>query len=64
MSAYHETNQMRKSFTFSNENVASPSEKIFKTNKTIVHHIDDTWAIGLLHFEDYGKKKTKTINIF
>ena len=44
---------------FINEIYSKPPKKYYPTNKTDVHHIDDTWFLDILDIKDYGPKNNK-----
>ena len=44
---------------FINEIYSKPPRKNYPTNKTDVHHIDDTWSLDILDLKDYGPKNNR-----
>ena len=44
---------------FENQNYSKPPKNIFSTNKTNVHHINDSWSLDDLDLKDYGPEKFK-----
>ena len=44
---------------FINEIYSKPPKKNYPTNKTDVHHIDDTWSLDILDLKDYGPKNNR-----
>ena len=44
---------------FINEIYSKPPKKIYPTNKTDVHHIDDVWFSDILDLKDYGPKNNR-----
>ena len=42
--------------TFMNEIFSKPPKKIYMTDKTVVHHIDDIWSLDISDLEDYGSE--------
>ena len=44
---------------FINEIYSKPPRKNYPTNKTDVHHIDDTWSLDILDLKDYGPENNR-----
>ena len=44
---------------FINEMFSKPPRKIYATNKTVVHHIDDIWSLDILELKDYGEQNIR-----
>ena len=44
---------------FINEIYSKPPNKNYATNKTDVHHIDDTWSLDILDLKDYGAENNR-----
>ena len=44
---------------FINEISSKPPKKYYATNKTDVHHVDDTWSLDILDLKDYGPEKNR-----
>ena len=44
---------------FINENYSKAPKKNYATNKTDVHHVDDTWSLNILDLKDYRPENNK-----
>ena len=44
---------------FINEIYSKGLKKNYATNKTDVHHVDDTWGLDILDLKDYGPKNNR-----
>ena len=44
---------------FINEIYSKPPRKSYPTNKSDVHHFDDTWSLDILHLKDYGPENNR-----
>ena len=44
---------------FINEIYSKPPRKSYPTNKSDVHHIDDTWSLDILDLKDYGPENNR-----
>ena len=44
---------------FINEIYSKGPKKKYATNKTDVHHLDDTWSLDFLDLKDYGPENNK-----
>ena len=44
---------------FINEIYSKPPKKYYRTNKTDVYHIDDTWSLDILDLKDYGPENNR-----
>ena len=44
---------------FINEIYSKPPKRYYATNKTDVHHVDDTWSLDILDLKDYGPKNNR-----
>ena len=44
---------------FINEIYSKPPKKNYSTNKTGVHHVDDTWSLDILDLKDYGPENNR-----
>ena len=44
---------------FINEIYSKPPKMYYATNKTDVHHVDDTWSLDILDLIDYGPENNR-----
>ena len=44
---------------FINEIYSEGPKKKYATNKTDVHHVDDTWSLDILDLKDYGPENNR-----
>ena len=44
---------------FINEIFSKGPKKNYATNKTDVHHVNDTWSLDILDLKDYGPENNK-----
>ena len=50
--------------TFIDEIYKKPPHKNYKTNKTMIKSIDDTWCSDLLDMNDYGPKTIEVLGTY
>ena len=44
---------------FFDEIYSKPPKRYYATNKTDIHHIDDTWSLDIIDLKDYGPENNR-----